>query len=218
MQPGAEMADISNVKLRLETGTVHGVAMWTETSLQASADSAGSLLHEGTGYIRPVHMSVSSHSFTHRRYFVKFDQGPELQVDDGIIATDGHRMSRVFLSSPESRGEYYVGLYNHSTATSDLHLQAFTDAIGLTMPVRPGRGYLWTAFIPALIAFGLTASTGQAIYVVIGDLVCIGWLLCLIFIVNRPRARRYAEAQQAYESRRAQLIALLDQQLRDAQV
>ena len=212
------MADISNLKLRLETGTVHGAVMWTETSLQASADSAGSLLHQGTGYIRPLHMSVSSHNFTHNRYFVKFDQGPELQVDDGIVAPDGHRMSRVFLSSPESGGEYYVGLYNHSTGNSDLHLKAFTDAIGLTAPARPGHGYFWTAFIPPLVAFGLTASTGQALYVVVGDLISIGWLLCLILIWNRPRARRYAEARQTYESRSAQLIALLDQRLRDARV
>jgi len=37
-------------------------------------------------------------------------------------------------------------------------------------------------------------------------------------IWNRPRARRYAEARQTYESRSAQLIALLDQRLRDARV
>jgi hypothetical protein len=165
-----------------------------------------------------MHFSVSSHSFTHRRYFVKFDQGPELQVDDGIIAADGHRMSRVFLSSPESRGEYYVGLYNHSMATSDFHLQAFTGAIGLVAPVRPGHGYLWTAFIPALVAYGLTLSTGEPSYTVIGDLISVAWLLLMILIWNRPRARRYAEARQTYESRSAQLTALLDQQLRDARV
>jgi len=212
------MTDFPNLKLRLETGTVHGADTWSETSFQASADSRGSLLHNGSGYIRPMHLSVSSHSFTHRRYFVKFDQGPEMQVDDSIIATDGHRMSRVFLSSPESRGEYYVGLYNHSTGDSDLHLQAFTDAIGLIAPVRPGHGYLWTAFIPGAAAFGLTAFTGPAIYTIIGDLISIGWLLLLIFIWNRPRARRYAEARQTYESRSGQLTALLDQQLRDARV
>jgi hypothetical protein len=154
----------------------------------------------------------------HSRYFVKFDQGPELQVDDGIIATDGHRMSRVFLSSPESRGEYYVGLYNHSTGNGDLHLQAFTNAIGVVAPVRPGHGYLWTAFIPGLVAFGLTASTGQAIYTVAGNLISIAWLLFMILIWNLPRGRRYAEARQAYDSRSAQLTALLDQQLRDARV
>lgn len=212
------MVDIPNLKIRLETGTVHGADTWSETSVQASADSRGSLLHNGSGYIRPTHFSVSSHSFLHSRYFVKFDQGPELQVDDGIIATDDHRMSRVFLSSPESSGEYYVGLYNHSTADSDLHLQAFTDAIGLTAPARPGHGYLWTAFIPALVAFGLIASTGQPIYGVVGNLISIGWLLYLIFIRNRPRARRYAEAQQAYQSSNAQLLALLDQQLRETRV
>jgi hypothetical protein len=165
-----------------------------------------------------MHFSVSSHSFMHSRYFVKFDQGPEQQVDDGIIATDGHRMSRVFLSSAESRGEYYVGLCNHSTGNSDLHLKAFTDAIGLVAPVRPGHGYLWTAFIPMLVAFGLTASTGQAIYTVAGHLISIGWLLFLIFVWNRPRTRRYAEARRTFESRNAQLIASLDQQLRNARV
>jgi len=212
------MTDISNVKLRLETGTVHGADTWSETSVQASADSSGSLLHNGSGYIRPMHFSVSSHSFTHSRYFVKFDQGPELQVDDSIIATDGHRISRVFLSSPESHGEYYVGLYNHSTGNSDLHLQAFANAVGLVAPVRPGHGYLWTAFIPGLVAFGLTASTGQAIYTVVGDLFSIGWLLFMIFMWKRPRTRRYAEARQTYDSRNAQLLASLDQQLRDARV
>lgn len=212
------MADIPNIKLRLETGTVHGADTWSETSIQASADSGGSLLHHGSGYIRPMHLSVSSRNVMHSRYFVKFDQGPELQVDDGIIATDGHRMSRVFLSSPESRGEYYVGLYNHSTGNGDLHLQAFTNAIGVVAPVRPGHGYLWTAFIPGLVAFGLTASTGQAIYTVAGNLISIAWLLFMILIWNLPRGRRYAEARQAYDSRSAQLTALLDQQLRDARV
>jgi hypothetical protein len=212
------MADISHVKVRLETGTVHGATNWSETSIQASADSAGSFLHHGSGYIRPMHMSVSSKNSMHSRYFVKFDQGPELEVDDGIIATDGHRISRIYLSSPESRGEYYAGLYNHSMGTSDLHLKAFADAIGLIAPGRPGQGYLWTAAIPELAASMMTTFTGQPMYVVVGSFITGGWLLGLVLFWDRPRSRRYASARQAFDAQSAQLTALLDQQLSEARV
>lgn len=212
------MSDINDVKLRLETGTVHGDAMWTSSSFQASADSGGSFLHHGTGYIRPTHLTVGARSFTHSRYFVKFDQGPELQVDDGLIASDGHRVSRVYLSSPESNGEYYAGLYNNSTGTSDLNLHSFANAIGIAAPVRPTRRFMWTAVIPLVAGWLLTVLTGRGEYIAFCDFVFIAWLLYLLLIWNRRRSRRYAEAQRAYESSSGQLIAAVDEQLSATQV
>lgn len=132
------------------SGEALGAAIWSTTQVHSSG---------GGGYVGPYggHVSaptVSSSSTTHKRFFIRGDNGKESEIElanSSFGVRDGHRVTAVYAQHRESPSGWLVYLHNHDTNQSVRHTSSLRNVRG-----RHKKRWFFLSLVPVgFLPFGI---------------------------------------------------------------
>jgi hypothetical protein len=220
------IASVDELYVFTRAGTVQGSTHWVETSFHSTTTGGGGYLHNGTGHVSAPSTTVSSRNTSKARFFVREDDGDELEValtDTDFAVRDGHQVVLGYAGDQTSKTGWVMGLHNLQTGRRTILDEYFPLLRGrkLGFGVVIGLLFLWNllcwmffgsaaTFVGAALIAGnatIAGDTGTSAAFLFPVLVNgAGWIFIIGYAIRRSVALKRIDRAIC-----AQLNARIDQ-------
>ncbi len=110
-------------------GEVLGSAIWSSTQVHSSG--GGGYVGQYGGHVSAP--TISSSTTTHKRFFVRTENGKEHEIslsDSSFSVRDGHRVTAVYAQHRDDESGWLVYLFNHDTGQKHQRSSPLKDLRG----------------------------------------------------------------------------------------